>query len=161
MSAHTNRLRKHAADLHIIAKADSKAKKAIFQKAQGSLVRAICDCAQQLLSGEVPLRQQEVTRLRRHRATLQQLGAKAPIASKRALLKKGGNAAGALGALMRTVVRPVEKTFRNITRPVREVLSAARRVKPAELQPTARRLLKQLLATKQKSSAKGKVKPKT
>ena len=95
------RIQKHASDLYVIASSDSKTKKAIVDQAPKSLILAICDCAKNLLEGTTPVGKETLNRLRRYKRQLRQLGGSGTVSSKRALLKKGGNAAKALSALVR------------------------------------------------------------
>lgn len=112
MTASKKRIQKHQADLNILARSDSKTKKAIIREAPNSLICAICDCAGELLEGRVEITGDQLNSLRKYRAPIRRLGDAGSVTSKRALLLKGGSGAKALSALVRTVTSPSETSDR-------------------------------------------------
>lgn len=90
MKRNAQRVAKHAAELQLIAYADPKTRKKVVQQASKGLVLAVCDCADQVLKGEVKLTPAAFQRLKKHKTTLRKLKSKSPAATKKALLQKGG-----------------------------------------------------------------------
>lgn len=100
------RLEKHKADLYILGNADSETKRTLLDKTPDSLVLAVCDCARQLLNGEVHVSNNERKQLRRHKGILREIAhKKEPVASKRARLQQG-KALPALSGLLKTIRKP-------------------------------------------------------
>ena len=65
--------RKHADILRALYHLNSEQRAALLKKADSALVRRICECALNLLSGNVPLNKQHKKRLRKHANLMRKL----------------------------------------------------------------------------------------
>lgn len=83
---------------------NDKQRKALLQQADAKLVRRICECALNVLIGNVPLDKREKARLRRHAGTLRKLAEPRVSLSKKKkiILQRGGG--GFLPALLAPLV---------------------------------------------------------
>ena len=90
---------------HLQGQNSKETKNAIIEHAPGTLILAVCDCAQEVLKGKVSVGEEEFETLKSHRAPIRRIGERASVVSKRALLKKGGTTGKAFSALMRAVTK--------------------------------------------------------
>ena len=87
----TTRLKKHAELLNLLAKAKPKLRKAIIGAADHDLIMCLCECAQNLLNGNVPMCSRHLKRLQRYRSDVRQLVKKRTAQrKKKKILQKGG-----------------------------------------------------------------------
>ena len=94
------RLQKHANILQVLATAKPALKKAIINAGDKELIDTLCDCAQNLLKGNVTMTTRQKTCLRRHKNLLRQLTQRQSLQAKKQLLQKGGF----LGSLLAPVL---------------------------------------------------------
>ena len=64
---------KEATILRALYHLNDEQRKAVLQKADSKLVRGICECALNVLVGNVPINKRHKSRLRRHATTLRKL----------------------------------------------------------------------------------------
>ena len=86
----TKRLRKHANMLRALHNASPKLKKVIIKEADKDLITALCDCANNVLKGNVPLSDKQKKCLRRHKRSLRILTQQNTLARKKRILQSGG-----------------------------------------------------------------------
>ena len=80
----SRRLRRQADCLRVLSKANPKLRKAILSTGSADLVKSICDCSHNLLTGNIPLTPAQKRGLSRHKTTLRQLNdKKIPLSKKR------------------------------------------------------------------------------
>jgi hypothetical protein len=91
------RLKKHASDIVYLQKARPCIRKHLFTKADRSLVNCLCECADNIFRGNVPL-----TKLQNEKLTKKSVSLK----KKKAILQKGGFW-GSLLAPIASVVTPL------------------------------------------------------
>ena len=94
------RLRKQANMLKALSTASPKLKKVIIQAADKDLITSLCDCANNILKGNVHLTTKQKTCLRRHKQSLRRLTQRKSIAQKKKILQSGGF----LGSLLTPVL---------------------------------------------------------
>ena len=94
------RLRKHAELLKVLASANPKLKKAIVNGADSPLIKTLCDCANNILKGNVSLTKCQKNKLRRHKQSLRILTQRQSLARKKKILQSGGF----LGSLLAPVL---------------------------------------------------------
>ena len=69
----TGRLKKHADTLHFMAKAKPKVNKALIEARDKELINCLCECALNVLKGNVPLSHDQKRKLARHKTGLRTL----------------------------------------------------------------------------------------
>jgi hypothetical protein len=107
----SQRLKKHASDIVYIQKARPFIRKHLITKADHSLVDCLCECADNILRGNVPLTKLQKENLKRNKAGLRALMKKsASLIKKKAILQKGGFL-GSLLAPIASVVAPLLSTL--------------------------------------------------
>lgn len=85
------RLKKNVAMLKLLAKAKPLMSKAIIGAADHELILCLCECAQNILKGNVPLSKCHLKRLQRHRKDVRALVKKhTSKLKKKKILQKGG-----------------------------------------------------------------------
>lgn len=95
------KVKRNARLLKTLSKADPATTKVIINTASPELIKAISECALNVLKGRVSLSHHQKNRLKRHKRALRQLIKRQTSAKKKkALLLKGGF----LGALLRPVL---------------------------------------------------------
>ena len=95
-----NRLKKNGRTLKFLQKASPPVQKSILEKAPRDLIDCLCDCAHNILKGNVPLTSRHKQKLRRHKKALRDLTKrKTSLASKRKIVQKGGFLSVLLSAL--------------------------------------------------------------
>lgn len=108
----SKRIERHACDLHYLLKATPVIRKAVIDKADSSLISCICECAQNILEGNIELQPKEKKSLTKHKKDLRQLIKKSvPIKQKRRIIQKGGFLSALLAPLASMVVPLVSKLF--------------------------------------------------
>ena len=87
----STRLKKNVLWLQILAKAKPGMAKAIIQAADKDLILCLCECAQNILNGNVPLTPCHLKHLQRHRKDVRILVKKRTSKlKKKKILQKGG-----------------------------------------------------------------------
>ena len=84
------RLRKHANMLKVLSTASPKLKKSIIQGADKDLITSLCDCANNILKGNVPLSAKQKSALRRYKQSLRTLTQRKSLVQKKNILQSGG-----------------------------------------------------------------------
>ena len=108
----SERIQRHACDLHYLLKATPAVRKAIIDKADSSLISCICECVKNILKGHCALQPKEKKNLAKHKRDLRQLVNKSlPIKEKRRIIQKGGFLSALLAPLASMVVPLVSKLF--------------------------------------------------
>ena len=101
------RLRKHANDLLYLQKARPCIRKHLIEKADRSLIECLCECADNILKGNVQLTPTQRDQLQRNKVGLRELVKKSvPLKKKKAILQRGGFL-GSLLAPIASVVGPL------------------------------------------------------
>lgn len=104
----TKKLRKHARALEALSKSSKNIQKSIISSAPKDLINTICECAHNLLKGNVKLTPDQYRKLKRYRTQLRELNKKrTPLKRKRSLLQQGGF----LGAILTRVVPILANLF--------------------------------------------------
>ena len=107
----SQRLKKHANELVYLQKARPCIRKHLITKADRSLVECLCECADNILRGNVPLTKPQKEKLARNKAGLRALTKKSvSLKKKKAILQKGGFL-GSLLAPIASVVAPLLSTL--------------------------------------------------
>ena len=84
-------LSKNAHLLHVLAHATPQMCKAIIGAADRELITCLCECAQNILNGNVPLTKSHLKHLQQYRSDVHTLVKKrTPKHSKKKILQKGG-----------------------------------------------------------------------
>ena len=97
----SKRVRKHAPVLHALSKAKPKLAKKIIEHAENDLIHCICECALNVLKGNLHLTPAHKKRLRRHLAGLRALvDRKKSLPAKRKVIQRGGCLGALLGAII-------------------------------------------------------------
>jgi hypothetical protein len=87
----SQRLKKHANELVYLQKARPCIRNHLITKADRSLVDRLCECADNILRGNVPLAKLQKEKLKRNKAGLRALTKKAvSLKKKKTILQKGG-----------------------------------------------------------------------
>jgi hypothetical protein len=103
----SQRLKMHGSDILYLQKTKPCIRKHIITKADGSLVDCLCECADNILRGNVPLTKLQKEKLKRNKAGLRALTKKSvSLKKKKAILQKGGFL-GSLLAPIASVVAPL------------------------------------------------------
>ena len=97
----SSRVRKFLPVLKRIQKLGDAARRSYVKKANKEFVECICECAKNVIKGNVPLKDCHLKRLRKEKKNLRALSLKkTPLRKKRRILQKGGF----LGALLTPVL---------------------------------------------------------
>ena len=87
----SKRLQAHAPYLHVLVNGTAKQREGILRGANKELIYCLCECALNVLQGNVKLHNSEKDKLRKHKQRLRVLADKrVALGKKRELLKKGG-----------------------------------------------------------------------
>jgi len=88
--------------LQVLAKCSPRQRQAILREADPKLVKAICECALNVINGNVPLSVSQKQRLSPHKSTLRSLAdkRKSNKARKRLIVQRGGF----VGVLLRAII---------------------------------------------------------
>ena len=94
------RLKRNALCFCFLAKAETALAMAIIEKGDENLVRRLCECAHNILEGNVPLNKRQKRRLRRYKVDLRALvQRKTALHERKRILQKGGFVGALLGPL--------------------------------------------------------------
>lgn len=98
--------RKEATILRALYHLNAKQRKAVLLQADTKLVRYICECALNILSGNVPLERGHKSRLRKHACTLRKLAEPSGSLSKKKkiIVQRGGFLPALLAPIIGTVL---------------------------------------------------------
>jgi hypothetical protein len=100
-------LQKHGSDIVYLQKTKPCIRKHLITKADRSLVDCLCECADNILRGNVPLTKLQKEKLKRNKAWSRALTKKSvSLKKKKAILQKGGFL-GSLLAPIASVVAPL------------------------------------------------------
>ena len=99
---------RNALCLQLLTKADGKLTKAITSNAKPDLVSSLCECAQNVLKGNI-LKSAQKTKLRRYRKQLRNLVKRTSLKKKTKLLQTSGFVSSLLAPLATSVIFPVIK----------------------------------------------------
>ena len=99
-STKMRRLSKHAELLKALAGSKPNLRRVILEGAGSSLIKCLCECAINVLKGNVPLNKRQFRKLRCHKHGLGALTKRRSNASKRRILQSGGF----LGTLPRPIL---------------------------------------------------------
>lgn len=108
----TNRLRKHAKTLQVLATCDKHLRKSIIKGAKPDLISCISDICYNTLQGKVKLNPKEKRKISKYKNKLRKIANPATtLQSRRELIQRGG---GFLQLLLRpllTVIAPLVKSL--------------------------------------------------
>lgn len=97
------RLKKHADEIRFLSKCSSRQRKAFLQNANPSLITALCECASNIVKGNVPMSKSHKTKLTRYKKHLRALANKrVPHRKRRHILVQQG---GFLGLILKPVIQ--------------------------------------------------------
>ena len=98
----SKRVKKHAPFLRVLAHCTHKQRQGIIQGANKELIACLCECALNILNGNVPLKPYDKKKLKKYKHHLRALANKSVSVQKkkRALRQKGGF----LGALLTPIL---------------------------------------------------------
>ena len=86
-----NRLRKNGPTLRLLQKAPTPLQKRILEKASSELIGCLCDCAHNVLQGNVEISHHHEQKLKQHKTKLQKLAdRKVTLKTKQRIIQKGG-----------------------------------------------------------------------
>ena len=85
----SRRVKKYKHHLKFLSVCDSKTCKDIIKSANGDLIEALCECAINVLNGNVTLNPAQKKRLSKHKNILRKLTVKGSIPKKRKTLQTG------------------------------------------------------------------------
>jgi hypothetical protein len=107
----SQRLKKHASDIVYLQKTKPCIRKHFIAKADRSLVDCLCECADNILKGNVPLTKLQKEKRKRNKAGLRALTKKSfSLKKKKAILQKD-RFVGSLLAPIASVVAPLLSTL--------------------------------------------------
>lgn len=96
------RLKQNITYIDVLSKAKPKQRVAILQNADKELILCLCECALNILNGNVPLKQHDFDKLRKHQTQLRNLAVpKASLKDRRDILMQQG---GFLPALLAPIL---------------------------------------------------------
>lgn len=86
------RLRNHAREIDFLSKCSPKQRKAFLQHADPQLIKSLCECAANVVKGNVPLSRVQKSKLSRYKKHLRELSNKRLSNKKRKdiLIQRGG-----------------------------------------------------------------------
>lgn len=102
-------LKKFSPYLRVLQKSSPRARKALMKKhCSPEFVKCICECAKNVLAGNVALSPEHKRQLKRHKLSLRKLALKkTPMKTKKKLIQRGGF----LGALLGPIVKVLGGLF--------------------------------------------------
>lgn len=95
------RFEKHVDYLTVLCKCGPKQRSELIKTADNQLIKVICDCAENVLAGQVPLTPKQKRKLARHKKLLRELRGKKSLVTKRKRLSQSG---GFLPALLAPIL---------------------------------------------------------
>lgn len=106
----SKKLRKNVDLLSLLARAKPKMIKAVVNAADKEVVCCLCECAHNILNGNVPLRPHHLRQLKRHRADVRKLvKPRVTLNQKKKILQKGGFLPALLAPVAASVLAPLVK----------------------------------------------------
>lgn len=98
--------KKHIAILQVLQHLNKDQRDAVLRKADSSTIRCICECALNVLRGNVPLKPEQKKKLQRHARVLRRLAAKKGCwkSKKRYVVQSGGFLPLLLAPILGTVL---------------------------------------------------------
>lgn len=106
------RVQKHRAVLQVLQNAKPSLRKAIIQASDKDLVYSLCEIADNLLRGNIPLTDTQKSKLQRYRTHIRKLAQKGgTIKSKKALLTQRGGAFPLIPLLISTAASVLPLLF--------------------------------------------------
>ena len=101
-STMSQRMRKHAHFLSVLAKGNSKQQRGIIEGASNDLIQCLCECCFNILRGSVPLSSNQKKKLSKYKHHLRTLSNKKVSTSKKRklLTQKGGFISAILGPVL-------------------------------------------------------------
>lgn len=98
--------KKHIAILQALQHLNKEQREAVLRKADSQIIRSICECALNVLRGNVPLKPEQRKKLRRHAPVLRRLAAKKGCwkSKKRFVVQSGGFLPLLLAPILGTVL---------------------------------------------------------
>lgn len=106
----SERLKKHALMLKLLAQAKPVMCKAIIQAADRDLIICLCECAQNILNGNVPLSKCHLKRLQRYRSDVRKFARKRTTKhTKKKILQRGGFLSALLAPIAAEVLTKILK----------------------------------------------------
>ena len=105
------RVKRNALCLHLLTKADGKLIKAVIANGKGELVDSLCECAHNILKGNVALKATHKAKLRRYRGLMRSLVKRKVAKNKRKILQTGGFVSALLAPLATSVILPLVKSL--------------------------------------------------
>ncbi len=107
-------VRKHALMLQVLNKAKPALVKKIVQTADRGLIHTLCECALNLIKGNVPITPVQKRKLRRHKTGLRELvDKKVSLKKKKSILQRGGFVGALLTAVLPLVVQGIATAIRH------------------------------------------------
>ncbi len=104
----SSRVRKNADVLKVLAKGQPKVCKAIIKNSDTSLLQCLCECAHNVLKGNVTLTKAQKAKLSRYKQDLRAVAKKTTSQKKkRTILQKGGFVAALLAPLLAPLIAPL------------------------------------------------------
>ena len=107
----SGRMKNHALCLQLLIETrNAKLRKAILEHADPDFIRALCECAKNILQGNVKMASDEKSRLRKYRSKLRLLASKRGLSMKqkrRKLQQTGGFLPALLAPLAASVIIPL------------------------------------------------------
>lgn len=101
-------MKKHANTLSFLSKARPRMVQSIIKTADKELIHCLCECAHNILKGNVPLSSDQKSKLKRHKRILRTLEDKqVSLNKKRSKLQTGGFLPALLAPLIGTVIAPL------------------------------------------------------
>lgn len=99
------RVKRNLSMLRWLSKANPKARKVVLRSADRDLVDCLCECALNILNGNVPLTQAQKRRLSKYKLVLRRMasGKRSSLKAKRRLIQTGGFIAGILPVVLKAL----------------------------------------------------------
>ena len=108
----SQRLRRHSSSLRALAKAPETITRAVVRGCDDALFKCLCECAVNVLNGNVPLTTSEYSKLKVHKTGLRQLADKRVNRDKkRIILQQGGFLGALLAPIAASVLGPVVRSI--------------------------------------------------
>ncbi len=102
------RVKRHAGTLHVLAKGSPHTRKAILKHADTDLMKCLCECAHNVIKGNIPISTHQKSRLKRYKEDLRSLSSnKGTLAHKRKIVQKGGFLSALLAPLLAPIIAPL------------------------------------------------------
>ena len=101
-------LKRNVLCLCLLAKTDPALVRAIIEKGNGGLVQSLCECAHNIVKGNVPLKKSQKGRLCRYKKDLRALvKGKTALHERKRILQKGGFVGALLAPLAKSLLAPL------------------------------------------------------